>query len=64
MGTVPHHRVRSPMTTKADALPTFALHHGDALTALRALPSRSVDLLITDPAYESLEKHRASPPVA
>lgn len=31
----------------------------DAVELLRALPSASVDLLITDPAYESLEKHRA-----
>jgi len=31
----------------------------DAVTWLRSLPSESVDLLITDPPYESLEKHRA-----
>jgi site-specific DNA-methyltransferase (adenine-specific) len=31
----------------------------DAVTWLRSLPSGSVDLLITDPPYESLEKHRA-----
>jgi site-specific DNA-methyltransferase (adenine-specific) len=31
----------------------------DAVAWLRTLPSASVDLLITDPPYESLEKHRA-----
>jgi len=31
----------------------------DAITWLRSLESDSVDLLITDPPYESLEKHRA-----
>lgn len=39
-----------------------ASHHveqGDAVAFLRRLPDASVDLLVTDPAYESLEKHRA-----
>ena len=31
----------------------------DAVDWLRSLPSESVDLIVTDPAYESLEKHRA-----
>jgi len=31
----------------------------DAVAWLASLPSESVDLLITDPPYESLEKHRA-----
>jgi site-specific DNA-methyltransferase (adenine-specific) len=31
----------------------------DAVEWLRALPDASVDLVVTDPAYESLEKHRA-----
>lgn len=39
--------------------PGYRLGHGDAVAWLRALPSGSVDLLITDPPYESLEKHRA-----
>lgn len=30
----------------------------DALDFLRRIPDASVDLVITDPAYESLEKHR------
>ena len=31
----------------------------DAVAWLRELPAESVDLVVTDPAYESLEKHRA-----
>ena len=31
----------------------------DAVDWLRAQPSESIDLVVTDPAYESLEKHRA-----
>ncbi len=33
--------------------------HADAVTWLQTLLPDSVDLVITDPAYESLEKHRA-----
>jgi DNA modification methylase len=39
--------------------PRFQLTQGDAVTWLRTLPAGSVDLVITDPPYESLEKHRA-----
>ncbi len=39
--------------------PRFQLFHGDAVAWLRTLASESVDLLVTDPPYESLEKHRA-----
>ena len=39
--------------------PTFQLCQADAVDWLRTLPADSVDLLITDPPYESLEKHRA-----
>lgn len=39
--------------------PTYRLFHEDAVTWLRTLPDASVDLIVTDPAYESLEKHRA-----
>ncbi len=42
------------MTTHA-----FDLGRLDAVRWLQTLPSQSIDLLITDPAYESLEKHRA-----
>src|SRR5688572_32127677 len=37
----------------------FEIANQDALTWLRLQPAESVDLLITDPPYESLEKHRA-----
>ena len=37
----------------------YDLSTQDAVAWLRELPSESVDLVITDPAYESLEKHRA-----
>lgn len=39
--------------------PLFDLSILDAVDWLRAQPAESIDLLITDPAYESLEKHRA-----
>lgn len=38
----------------------YQLACGDAVAWLRGLPTGSIDLLITDPAYESLEKHRAT----
>lgn len=37
---------------------SFSLTQLDAVEWLRSLPSESVDLIVTDPAYESLEKHR------
>ena len=37
----------------------FDLSTRDAVDWLRELPAESADLVITDPAYESLEKHRA-----
>lgn len=37
----------------------YSLHQGDCVAWLRGLPDESVDLVVTDPAYESLEKHRA-----
>ena len=39
--------------------PTFRLSQLDAVEWLRSLDGESVDLVITDPPYESLEKHRA-----
>jgi site-specific DNA-methyltransferase (adenine-specific) len=39
--------------------PPYELFTQDAVSWLANLPGESVDLLITDPAYESLEKHRA-----
>jgi site-specific DNA-methyltransferase (adenine-specific) len=37
----------------------FTLAQGDAVEWLRTQNDRSVQLLVTDPPYESLEKHRA-----
>ena len=39
--------------------PLFDVSTLDAVDWLRAQPAESIDLLVTDPAYESLEKHRA-----
>jgi site-specific DNA-methyltransferase (adenine-specific) len=39
--------------------PCFQLSAEDAVAWLRSQKAESVDLVITDPAYESLEKHRA-----
>ena len=37
----------------------FQLFRADAVDWLRRLPDECVDLVVTDPPYESLEKHRA-----
>lgn len=42
-----------------DGAPRFNLACRDAVTWLHSLPDASVDLIVTDPPYESLEKHRA-----
>jgi len=39
--------------------PLFELSLQDAVNWLRSMPGESLDLVVTDPAYESLEKHRA-----
>ena len=39
--------------------PLFELSLQDAVDWLRSIPTESLDLVVTDPAYESLEKHRA-----
>lgn len=36
----------------------FHIERGDAILMLNKLSNESVDLVVTDPAYESLEKHR------
>jgi site-specific DNA-methyltransferase (adenine-specific) len=41
------------------SIPLFELSIQDAVSWLRDRPAESVDLVVTDPAYESLEKHRA-----
>jgi len=38
---------------------TWSVVQADAVDWLRSLGDESVDLVVTDPAYESLEKHRA-----
>lgn len=38
--------------------PPYQIQNLDAVEFLKGLGSESVDLLVTDPAYESLEKHR------
>ncbi len=43
----------------ADGRPTACLACLDAVEWLRLLPEESADLVLTDPPYESLEKHRA-----
>lgn len=39
--------------------PSYLIDESDAVEWLKAIPSESIDLVITDPPYESLEKHRA-----
>jgi site-specific DNA-methyltransferase (adenine-specific) len=43
----------------ASDLPFYSLHQGDVVDWLRKLPDRSAHMALFDPAYESLEKHRA-----
>jgi site-specific DNA-methyltransferase (adenine-specific) len=40
-------------------MPNCQINKGDAIDWLRVLPDATIDLVVTDPAYESLEKHRA-----
>lgn len=37
----------------------YTIEHADAIEWLKSIDAESVDLVITDPPYESLEKHRA-----
>lgn len=48
-----------PSASEDIAAPAFSLHQRDAVDWLSSLRDESVDLVITDPPYESLEKHRA-----
>ena len=50
-----HESAEEPTTGRP---PSFFVEAMDAVAWLRTLPSESVDLVITDPPYESLEKHR------
>ena len=49
----------SAAETAREDSPRFRLDQVDAVSWLRSLGSESVDLVVTDPPYESLEKHRA-----
>jgi site-specific DNA-methyltransferase (adenine-specific) len=40
-------------------MPWFVAEERDAVAAMRGLQGESIDLIVTDPPYESLEKHRA-----
>jgi site-specific DNA-methyltransferase (adenine-specific) len=48
-----------PALLDPDCIRDALVEQRDAVELLRRLPDASVDLMITDPAYESLEKHRA-----
>lgn len=49
-----------PLTTEPlQPSARFRVAQADAVDLLRSMPDESVDLIVTDPAYESLEKHRA-----
>ena len=56
---MPHPIDMSEPSGAVPGKPVFDLSLLDAVEWLRGLPNESIDLLITDPAYESLEKHRA-----
>jgi site-specific DNA-methyltransferase (adenine-specific) len=51
--------VRMPEPIPPPAALSYWLSQMDAVSWLRTLPDASVDLVVTDPPYESLEKHRA-----
>lgn len=53
----PMHDIRNLLDS--DGKPVPGSYLCDAMAGLRALPDRSVDTIITDPAYSSMEKHRA-----
>lgn len=46
------------MLTENKLTEDLIIGHEDAVNFLKKLPSESIDLIITDPPYESLEKHR------
>jgi site-specific DNA-methyltransferase (adenine-specific) len=49
----------SPLALPLSHPPRFHLSQNDAVEWLRTLADNSVDVIVTDPPYESLEKHRA-----
>ena len=58
-GLMTKSKVEQEKKTEQISIPGFKLNQLDAVEYLRSLSNNSVDLLITDPPYESLEKHRA-----
>jgi site-specific DNA-methyltransferase (adenine-specific) len=51
--------VRGRVGFVSEPRPEFRLSNTDAVAWMRTLPDTSIDLMVTDPPYESLEKHRA-----
>jgi len=51
---------RTPIKKKKREPVEGRVYETDAIRLLQSLPDQSVDLIITDPAYESLEKWRAT----
>ena len=47
-----------PSEPQEHAPSRFHVHESDAMALLRTMPEGSVDCIVTDPPYESLEKHR------
>jgi site-specific DNA-methyltransferase (adenine-specific) len=58
-GTLSFDALASGFVQQFNADTPFTLGDDDAVTWLNAMPASSVDLVVTDPPYESLEKHRA-----
>jgi site-specific DNA-methyltransferase (adenine-specific) len=55
-------RARNATSSRPCILPAgapYAIREQDAVEWLRGLPDECIDLFVTDPPYESLEKHRA-----
>jgi site-specific DNA-methyltransferase (adenine-specific) len=50
---------RAPATSLLPEGAPYAIYEQDAVEWLRRLPDECIDLFVTDPPYESLEKHRA-----
>ena len=53
------HKKLAGATRAREVWVVFQVVQADAVEWLRSLPPASVDLVVTDPPYESLEKHRA-----